>query len=63
MEETKEQLSVETVDASGKPQVVKVPAGNVKNRISAPSPMPETLRDQLSRAELRDIVEYLATRK
>jgi hypothetical protein len=35
----------------------------VKNRISAPSPMPETIRDQLSRAELRDVVEYLATRK
>ena len=57
------QLSVETVDANGKPQIVKVVAGTIKNRISAPSAMPETIREQLTRAELRDIVEYLATRK
>jgi quinoprotein glucose dehydrogenase len=63
LDENKNELSVETVDAAGKPQNVKVAAGNIKNRISAPSPMPETIRDQLSRAELRDIVEYLATLK
>ena len=63
IEETNGQLSVDTVDAAGKPQVVKVAAGMIKNRISAPSPMPETIRDQLTRTELRDIVEYLATRK
>ena len=63
MEESTNELSVETVDAAGKPQVVKVAAANIKNRISAPSPMPETIRDILSRSELRDIVEYLATRK
>ena len=63
MEESSNELSVETVDAAGKPQVVKVAAANIKNRISAPSPMPETIRDMLSRSELRDIVEYLATRK
>ena len=63
LEESNGQLSVETADAAGKPQVVKVVAANIKNRISAPSPMPETIRDQLTRTELRDIVEYLATRK
>ena len=63
LEEANGQLSVETVDANGKPQVVKVAAGAIKNRISAPSPMPEIIRDQLTRSELRDIVEYLATRK
>ena len=56
-------LQVETVDGQGKPQTVTVPMEKIKNRISAPSPMPETIRDQLSRAELRDIVEYLATLK
>jgi hypothetical protein len=35
----------------------------VKKRISAPSPMPENIRDLLTRAELRDVVEYLASLK
>jgi hypothetical protein len=35
----------------------------VKTRTSAPSPMPEILRDQITRQELRDVVEYLSTRK
>jgi quinoprotein glucose dehydrogenase len=63
LDEANNELSVETVDAAGKPQTVKVAAANIKNRISAPSPMPETIREQLTRSELRDIVEYLATRK
>ena len=56
-------LVVETVDGAGKPQNVTVVATKIKNRISAPSPMPENEKDNLTRAELRDIVEYLATRK
>lgn len=56
-------LKVETMDAQGKPLTISVPTGNVKERMSAPSPMPENIRDQLTRAELRDLVEYLATRK
>jgi quinoprotein glucose dehydrogenase len=56
-------LQVETVDGQGKPQNVNVPAAKIKKRVSAPSPMPETIRDTLTRAELRDVVEYLATRK
>lgn len=56
-------LKIETLDAQGKPQTTVVPVANVKERISAPSPMPETTRDNLSKTELRDVVEYLATRK
>jgi len=56
-------LRVESIDAKGKPQQESVPAADLKDRISAPSPMPETTRDQLTKAELRDLVEYLATRK
>lgn len=56
-------LTLETVDEQGKPKAVEVAADQVKERLSAPSPMPENIRDQLSRWELRDLVEYLATRK
>ena len=56
-------LQVETVDAAGKPQAVTVAANKIKTRTSAPSPMPENERDNLTRAELRNIIEYLATRK
>jgi quinoprotein glucose dehydrogenase len=57
------QFTIETVDEQGKPKQVNVAGDTVKERLSAPSPMPENIRDQLSRSELRDIVEYLATRK
>lgn len=63
LRETKDNLQVETVDGTGKPLTVTVPVKNVKGRTSAPSPMPEIIRDQLSRTELRDVLEYLATRK
>lgn len=56
-------LTVETADEQGKPKTVEIAGDQVKERISAPSPMPENIRDQLSRWELRDVVEYLATRK
>jgi quinoprotein glucose dehydrogenase len=56
-------LTIETVDEHGKAKPVEVPGDQVKERLSAPSPMPENIRDQLSRWELRDLVEYLATRK
>jgi quinoprotein glucose dehydrogenase len=56
-------LVVESVDAAGKPQNVTVAANKIKTRTSAPSPMPENERDNLARAELRNIIEYLATRK
>jgi quinoprotein glucose dehydrogenase len=57
------QLTIETVDEQGKPKTATVAADQVKERISAPSPMPENIREQLTRWELRDLVEYLATRK
>ena len=53
-------LEVETVDGQGNTKKMTVKPELVKNRISAPSPMPENLREILSRADLRDIVEYLA---
>ena len=57
------QLTIETMDEQGKPKTMKVAADQIKERLSAPSPMPENIRDQLSRRELRDLTEYLATRK
>jgi quinoprotein glucose dehydrogenase len=63
LKEENGQLTVETVDEQGKPKSVTVAVDQVKERLSAPSPMPETIRGQLSRWELRDLVEYLAKRK
>jgi quinoprotein glucose dehydrogenase len=56
-------LVLEVMDPQGKPQQVSFGADQVKERFNAPSPMPENLRDSLSKWELRDLVEYLATRK
>jgi quinoprotein glucose dehydrogenase len=56
-------LTIETMDEAGKPKTVNVPGADVKERLAAPSPMPEIIRDQLNRFELRDLMEYLATRK
>ena len=57
------ELKIETMDAKGKPQIVTVEVAQIKNRQRAPSPMPPNLMDFLSKSELRDLVEYLATRK
>ncbi len=56
-------LKIETMDLQGKPQVATVPLAQIKERLRAPSPMPPNLVDFLSRSEMRDLVEYLATRK
>ncbi|MGV3533553.1 MAG: HEAT repeat domain-containing protein, partial [Chthoniobacteraceae bacterium] len=56
-------VEVETMDEQGKPKPVTVPVAQIKDRVRAPSPMTETIRDFLSKSELRDLVEYLATRK
>lgn len=56
-------IEVESTDEQGKPKPVTVAAAQVKERVRAPSPMPENTRDFLSHGELRDLVEYLATRK
>jgi quinoprotein glucose dehydrogenase len=56
-------LKIETMDAQGKPQVATIALAQIKERQSAPSPMPPNLVDVLSKSEMRDLVEYLATRK
>jgi quinoprotein glucose dehydrogenase len=56
-------LHIETMDEKGKPKSVDVPIAQIESRVSAPSPMPENLRDFLSKSEIRDLVEYLAHRK
>jgi quinoprotein glucose dehydrogenase len=61
--EDAQNLRLETMDETGKVKPVIVPVADIAQRISAPSPMPENLRDMLSRTELRDVIEYLATRK
>jgi quinoprotein glucose dehydrogenase len=63
LSEANGKLEVETVNDKGQPQTVPVVADQIKTRLSAPSPMPENVRDLLTRSELRDIIEYLATRK
>ena len=63
LSEEPQSLKVESADAQGKLQQTLVAVADIRERFNAPSPMPENLRDQLSRAELRDLVEYLATRK
>ena len=57
------ELKIETTDEKGKLTMVTVPVAQIKTRTRAPSPMPPNLTDFLSKSELRDLVEYLATRK
>lgn len=56
-------VRVETFDEKGQTQEKSVSVAEIAERASAPSPMPENVREQLSRNELRDLIEYLATRK
>lgn len=56
-------LKIETVDAQGKPQITTVAKAKIKQRDSAPSPMPPGMGEILSKSDLRDMVEYMATRK
>jgi quinoprotein glucose dehydrogenase len=56
-------LKVETMDALGKPSITVVEKAKIKQRDSAPSPMPPGMGELLTRAELRDVIEYMATRK
>jgi quinoprotein glucose dehydrogenase len=56
-------VKVETMDATGKPVSTTVPKANIKQRDSAPSAMPPGLGEMLTKSELRDVIEYLATRK
>jgi quinoprotein glucose dehydrogenase len=60
---SEKELKIETTDEKGKTKIEVVPVAQVKTRTRAPSPMPPNLLDFLSKSELRDLVEYLATRK
>ena len=55
-------LKIETMNEQGKPQVTTVPVAQIKERMGAPSPMPPA-GGMLSKSEMRDLIEYLATRK
>jgi quinoprotein glucose dehydrogenase len=56
-------VKLKVLDAQGKMQVQTVPAAQIKERQSAPSPMLPGVGEVLTRSELRDVIEYLATRK
>ena len=56
-------LRLKVLDAQGKPQEQTVPLAQIKERQAAPSPMLPGMGEMLTRSELRDVIEYLATRK
>lgn len=58
-EETDE--AVNLVDADGK--LITIPQGDIEGRKSAKSPMPEDIYKHLSKSELRDLVQFLASLK
>lgn len=58
-EETEEQLAL--MDPDGK--ITRIAVDDIEDRKEGKSSMPEGLADQLSRSELRDLIEYLARRK
>jgi len=56
-------VKLKVLDAQGKVQLQTVPAAEIKERQTAPSPMLPGMGEILTRSELRDLIEYLATRK
>jgi len=58
-EETDEAINL--VDADGK--LITIPQDDIEGRKSAKSPMPEDIFKHLSKPELRDLVEFLASLK
>lgn len=58
-EETDE--AVNLVDADGK--LITIPQDDIEGRKSAKSPMPEDVYKHLSKSELRDLIEFLASLK
>jgi len=56
-------VKLKVADAQGKVQVQTVPLAQIKERQAAPSPMTPGMGEMLTRAELRDLIEYLATLK
>ena len=55
-------VKLKVLDAAGKVQIQTVPLAEIKERLAAPSPMPP-MGEMLTRSELRDVIEYLATRR
>ena len=56
-------VKLRVLDPQGKMQTQTVPLAQIKERQAAPSPMLPGLGEMLTRTELRDVIEYLATRK
>ena len=56
-------VKLKVADAQGKVQVQTFALAQIKERQSAPSPMLPGMGEMLTRAELRDLMEYLATLK
>lgn len=56
-------VKLKVPDAEGKVQLQTVPLAQIKERQAAPSPMLPGMGDMLTRSELRDVIEYLATLK
>ena len=56
-------VKLKVTDAQGKVQVQIIPLAQIKERQAAPSPMLPGVGEMLTRAELRDLIEYLATLK
>ena len=56
-------VRVSTITAQGQAEIVTVPFAQIEDRRRAPSPMPASLAEFLSASEMRDLVEYLASRK
>ena len=56
-------VKLKVPDAAGKIQIQTIPAADIKERQTAPSPMLPGMGEMLTRSELRDVIEYLATRK
>ena len=44
-------------------QTVAIPKEQITERDTGPSSMPADIKDQLTKAELRDLIEYLASLK
>jgi quinoprotein glucose dehydrogenase len=61
--EDDKELVLMNPDAEPDQQMITIPKDNIASRERGPSAMPEGLVKALSKRELRDLVEYLASRK
>jgi quinoprotein glucose dehydrogenase len=56
-------LRIKTLGAQNQNDIKTVPRSHIKDRQRPPSAMPQSLLSSLSTSEIRDLIEYLATRK